>query len=191
MGLKTIAALREELEKKAKALEAFELAAKTFVETHAKIQESHDNVQKAYENVEKLRTANHGKVMALDTLGIKEFEDYKKSLVQVYSHWGPERPLPLKPLRDVVMKQQAAVNEAVKARVEKLAAAFPKEIKKGMVFKFEPTGVLWEITSEATESKNINLKGDAKIWYDYLADNGTKNSVNVETLKKSCKFIKT
>jgi hypothetical protein len=183
MGLKKIAELRKEYWKQAEALSEFTKAAKQFSDTHAKI-------AAAYAQVEKLRDANKTKIEALDTLGIKEFEDYKKSLIAVYGGWG-NRPLPLKPLEDVIAKKKKEVDDAVRERVAKLAASFPSQIKPGMVFRFDPTGVLWEIKSGPEESKNPNLKGDAKIFYKYLPEGGSENNVSLETLKKSCKYINT
>jgi hypothetical protein len=183
MGLKAIKAMRDELWKKSEALGKFKDAASSFNEAHAKI-------AAAYDNVEKIRKENLAKVEGLDTLGIKEFEDYKKSLVAVYVGFS-NRPLPTKPLEDVIKRQSDALEQAVKERVAKLAASFPAEVKPGMVFRFEPTGALWEIKSGPTKSSNPNLKGDAALWYDQVSDTGSKFPINLADLKKSCKYIKT
>ena len=183
MGLKKIAEMRAELRKKTDVLDQFMRLAKQYNETYAKIAAS-------YEGLEKLRTENLAKVVALNTMGIKEFEDYKKSLVFVFAGMG-SRPLPTKPLEDVVNLQHDAVDAEVKERIAKLAASMPAEVKPGMVFRFDPSGVLWEITSGPEKSKNVNLHGDDQIWYKYNAENGGSLSTNLTTLKKNCKFIKT
>lgn len=182
MGLKKITEMRLELEKNASALLAFTAAAQQFIEAHGKITAAH-------ENVEKLRAAQLSKVQALPTLGVKEFEDYKQHLVKVYGGWS-DRPLPLKPLEAVVATQRKAVDDAVQARVAKLAASFPGQVKPGMVFRYEPTKTLWEITSEGEEAKNANLKGDEKTWFKYQAQGAGPGSTSLATLKKSCKYIK-
>jgi hypothetical protein len=182
MGLKKIAEMRKELQKQADALRAFTSAAGQFIETHAKI-------AAAYEQVEKLRQTNLSKVNTLDTLGIKEFEDYKKSLVAVYSGWG-NRPLPVKPLEAVVERQRKAVDDAVHERVAKLAASFPSQVKPGMLFRFEATKLLWEITSDAQEATNPNLKGDDRTWFKYVDEKGNQSNASLSTLKKSCKYIR-
>ncbi len=184
MGLKKIAELRKELNQQAAALSAFTKAAGEFVATYAKI-------AAAYAEVEALRENKKKAAYELKTLGIKEFEEYRKSLIAVFEGWG-NRPLPLKPLEDVVARKKKEVDDAVQARVAKMAASFPAEVKPGMLFRFEPTKVLWEIKSGPFESKNENMKGKAEtaIYYKYLPEGGSENSVTLETLKKSCKYIK-
>ena len=182
MGLKKIAELRRDLNAKADALAKFKAAADLFVETHAKIKQ-------AYDNVVKLRVENLAKVERLDTLGIKEFEAYKTSLVAVYSGWN-DRPLPTKPLEAVVDSQRKAVDAAVNERIAKLAASFPKEVKAGMVFRFTPTGRLIEIVGQPKESKNPNLKGDDKTFWDTTEVGGSAGTpVSLGDLKKSYKYI--
>jgi hypothetical protein len=184
MGLKKIAELRKELSEQAAALSAFTKAAGEFVATYAKI-------AAAYAQVEELRENKKMAVHELKTLGIKEFEDYKKGLIGVFEKWG-NRPLPLKPLEDLVARKKKEVDDAVQARVAKMAASFPAEVKPGMLFRFEPTKVLWEIKSGPLQAKNENLKGkiDAVTYFKYQPEGGSENNVTLETLKKSCKYIK-
>ncbi len=182
MGLKKIAEMRKELWAKAEALEKFEALAKEFNDTYAKI-------QKSYEALDKLREDQRKKIVNVQTHGVKEFEDYKRSLYAIYQNYG-NRPLPTDPLRAVVAAQKKKVDEAIAERVAKLAASFPSEVKKGMVFKMDASGKLLEITSDAKESTNANLKGDAKTYYEVSYESGEKGLVKLSDLKSLYKFIR-
>ncbi len=183
MGLKKIQALRQEMWKKADSLNQFK-------EAVAELAAAHEKIAKAYANLEKLRADGAAKVERIPTHGVKEFDDYKKSLIAVYQGWG-NRPLPTKPLDAVVERERKAVDEAVKARVDKLAASFPSQVKKGMVFKMSATGKLYEISGDEQKSKNPNLKGEAAIFWDTIDEKGARAfPISLADLKKSYKFIK-
>jgi hypothetical protein len=158
MGYQKIQAKRKEIYAKHQVMLAFSHAAKGVNEALAKI-------QKAQANLEQTKQKMAADVGKLSTGGVAEFEVYKKSLLGMAQSTGLVRPLPLAPVEMVVLKAQTELAKMVRAYEEKLIAAMPKEIKPGMTFKDQTTGNILEVTTPAQKSPNINLSGDAAIFF--------------------------
>ncbi len=189
MGLKKIAEMRAVLRKEEDTYKQFISAAKEYSAAHAHIAAVHAKVEEAYANLEKQREASLEKVKTLQTHGIKEFDDYKKQLIEGFENWT-DKLQPADELFDRLLKQMGDISKAEQARLDKLVASFPGEVKVGMVFRFEPTKKCWEITKCLPESKKINLKGDQRLWFEYIDEGGGPGQCNLDTLKKSCKYLK-
>jgi len=188
MGYKKIQEKRAELSKKIDVWETFLQAAREINRGLAEIEQA---TQKLTATKDKL-----GKTIAvLNTLGVKEFDDFKKSLLAVCVASGT-RPLPLKPVEQVVNDARAGLDKELDAWTEKLAAAFPSEIKVGMTFKDRKLGRIYEVVGDRELATNANLTGDDAIWYKCKMFEGEKQ-LGTQSLSRSrlspkhgVKFIK-
>jgi hypothetical protein len=79
---------------------------RTFQESAREINQAIANSAKALPEEAKMFAQIRERVEALDTCGVKEFEDYQKSLLGIVAHGGT-RPLPMTPLDKVMEKAKA------------------------------------------------------------------------------------
>jgi len=131
MGMKAINAKRDEMTAKWKVREAFVKAAEDMKRELAK-------VEKGLRELDAIRAPIDKDVCGLDTFGVKEFIDYKASLVAI-SHGSSEhfvqltkmytRPLPAAPLDAVLKGMEGEVRKMMDEWIEKHTATFPKELK--------------------------------------------------------------
>ena len=107
---------------------------------------------------------------------------------------GGDHPPEARKLKNVIKLYQQEIDEEMDIWLKKHEAAWPKEIKKGMCFKWYVTGVVIEITSDAKKATNKNLQGDDAIYWEAKQQDGTPySSVKKSALtpKNKWKFIKT
>lgn len=187
MGYKKIEEKRKELRQKQEVKYAFRDAV-------GRINEGLANIQKAISDVEHTKQELGRTIAGLDTGGIKEFEDYKKSLLAICNGWGV-RPLPLAPVEKVCRDAEAELRAMIAAWTDKLAAAFPKEVKPGMTFKNQSLDRIYEVLSPPEQAANANLKGDNAIffkvkWWKADGEQGGGYSISLVDLKKM-KYLNT
>src|SRR5262245_57586126 len=97
MGYKTILAHRKQLAEKIAVYEALVASAKSVSGQMAKLEEAHKKVTAETERLAPVLTKMADDMSKLDTKDVKEFEDFRKSLLATVSG-GSLRPLPTKPL---------------------------------------------------------------------------------------------
>lgn len=133
------------------------------------------------------------RIEGLNTFGIKEFEDYKKSLLGIVAG-GTPRPLPMDPVNKAIARVESEHVRMVREYYEKLAAGCPNDVKPGMVFKRPGDDTFVEITKGPFKPQNTDLKGDhaicfnGRIWKDEKA--GAEISYDLADLKQM-KYLKT
>lgn len=186
MGYKTIQQKRAELQDKQKIKYAFR-------DSIEELNKGLADIEKAINNLGATRMAIEKRISALDTGGVKEFEDYKKSLIAVAQGWGA-RSLPMTPVDKVISEASKELSTMISAYEDKLAAAFPREVKPGMTFKHAPLKRIYEIKTGPTQATNINLKGDNAIWFKVHfwteGKDGGEVDINLTDLKKM-KYLNT
>jgi hypothetical protein len=187
LGYKKIQAKRQEFAAKQAVMFKFRDAVREINLRSAKVAEA----------IKKLETAKDeiaASISSLHTGGVPQFEAYKKSLLGMTANVGTLRALPLDPVEKVVNGAEDELRAMVRAYEDKLAAACPKDIKPGMVFKRASDGTLFEVQSASRKATNPSLRGDDAIWFDgvYITDGKPSGSTaaNLTTLKKM-KYLKT
>jgi hypothetical protein len=190
MGYKTIQAKRNELSKRVDVFDKLVGAAKS-------ISVQMEKITKQEEQMKAVLAKVSAEMDKLDTKGIKEFDDYKKSLIGI-ANGGQMRLLPSAPLEHVVMQMRKNVDTEYWAWVEKQAANTPAQIQPGMVFVDKKMGWTYEIKSAGKAATNANLKGDAAIFYDVVRhDERTGQTIDSSISKaalsprEGVKFVKT
>lgn len=189
MGYKTIQIKRNELNERVEVFDKLVGAAKS-------ISVQMEKITKQQQQMKTVLAGVSAEMDKLDTKGIKEFDDYKKSLIAI-TNGGPMRPLPSLPLERVVNQMRKSVDAEYWAWVDKLAANTPAQIQPGMVFINKKMGWTFEIKSVAQQSKNPNLKGDEATFYDVVRHDTTgkpyETSISKADLspRKGVKFVKT
>jgi hypothetical protein len=167
MGMKAINAKREELTKTWRVKQAF-------VDSAQELKAELAKVEKGLRELDAIRARIQKDISGLETFGIKEFVDYKASLMAISNgsseHFAQltkmyTRPLPIAPLNAVVQGMEAEVRKMLDGWIEKHTATFPKELKVGMTLKGQ-SGELVEIlkvdSSVGRCDVKINYKGNQK-----------------------------
>jgi hypothetical protein len=197
MGMKKIEAKRAELKQRQAALAAFVATADKLQEALGKVQKLGDDAAKAYENMYQKKSQMAPLVAKLDTMGIKEFAQYKDHLTAICENKSfQDRLLPMAPMLKVVKDAQSEADTMLVAWLEKQAAAMPKEFKKGMTFQDYTLNRVWELTSDPFPSKNSDHKGDFAIWFETSftsVKDGKTGTVQIskgDLLKYKLKFLR-
>ena len=193
MGYEKIAKHRKELKEKIKTFEALAAAAKPLNERLQKIaaarkqldeqyDKTHDVVQKLAKDIEKI-----------DTKGVKEFEDFLKSLQAILRSNVDGRPLPTKPMEEALARMRKDVEVEHRKWIEKLASNMPKELKPGMVLIDKAIGSEYEIKGPATVP-GAPPGGDAGTFYTVICHRDGKQTemkMSVQELKRNgMKFVR-
>lgn len=195
MGYETIQRHRRQLDDKMASYEKLLGAAKAISTQMDKILQHVQQLEKEQAQMVAVLDKVAADMDKLDTKGIKEFEDYHKSLVAI-SQGGNWRPLPTKPLDAVISKMRADIANEQWAWIDKLTANAPAEIKPGMVFANKQMGWIYEIKSGPTKAQNTNLRGDDGIFFQFVRydkdDKKYEGSISKSDLspKKGIKFIR-
>lgn len=158
---------RAELEKKIKALETFRDGSKQVNDDLAALEQATLKLAATREAVGK-------KVAALDTCGVKEFENYKKSLSVICDGWNV-KALPLMPVERVITDAKKDIDKDMDVWIDRLVAAFPKKLDVGMTLKDYKLNRLYQIVG-IEPSKNVNHTGDAASFYKCLVIEGGKQT---------------
>ncbi|HKC29749.1 MAG TPA: hypothetical protein VKB75_17165 [Jatrophihabitans sp.] len=195
MGYQTIQAHRKELNEKIKVFEALVASAKSVTGQMAKIAEAQKKVEAEAEKIYTVLQKMATEMEKLDTKGVKEFEEFRQSLVALGSgNSRSMRPLPTKSIEVAVSRMRGEVEKEQRAWIEKLAANMPAELKPGMVLIDKTIGNEYEIKSGPQTSKNPNLSGDAAIFYDVICyRNGSKSEfpmTKADLKKNGMKFVR-
>jgi hypothetical protein len=197
MGMKAIEAKRAELEKREDAMKVFVAAAGKLQEALSKVQklgeDAHDAYVAMYDKKRDLLPA----MTKLDTLGIKEFEQYKEHMVSICKNEAfKDRLFPFAPIQKVVTDARKETDKLMNDWLEKQAAAMPKVFKKGMTFRDYTQNRVFELTSDEEKAENDRLRGDDAIFVktivEYLAT-GKKSPLTIskgDLLKSKLKFLK-
>lgn len=190
---KVLEKARAELQSKPEELKAQEQAYFRFCEAAQAINEAVAKTAQAHRAVAETLNQIRERVERLDTFGIKEFEDYKRSLLGM-AGGGTLRPLPLEPVYKAISRVESEHLKMVNEYYAKLSASCPSEVKPGMVFKRSSDQVFVEITKGPFKPHNADLKGDkaicfkARLWKDGQA--GTEIDYDLAGLKQ-LKYLKT
>ncbi len=132
---------------------------------------------------------------AIETDGQPAFDAYKRKLVEYCEDpFRGDEPPRARDLKNVIKLYQNEIDEEMDKWIKKQEGAWPKEIKKGMCFKWYTTGVVIEITSDAKKATNKTLKGDDAIYWEAKQQDGkpyTSVKKSFLTPKNKWKFIKT
>jgi hypothetical protein len=131
----------------------------------------------------------------MDPTVVKTFQNFQRDLLVVAK--GGQAVLDVSPLHDAVDRLHKSLEDTWKARVAKLTAQYPAEIKKGMVFVNKLYDGYYEIVDGPKLSTNQNLKGEEAIYFDVLLWTG-KEKVNpqptmisrAQMAKLGLKFLK-
>lgn len=177
-----------ELNAKLQTYYGFYEAAQKINEAVAKTADAHAAVG---QTMEKIRQRIEG----LNTFGIKEFEDYRKSLLGIVAGGANHlRPLPMDPVYRAMGRVESEHMRMVKDYYGKLAASCPTDVKPGMVFQRSGEQVFVEITKGPFQPQNANLKGDkatcfqCRVWKDGKA--GAAIDLDLAALK-GMKYLNT
>lgn len=195
MGYQTIQAHRKELNEKIKVFEALVASARSLTGQMAKIAEAHKKVEAESMKIWDVLQKMAKDMEKLETKGVKEFEDFRQSLVALGNGGsGSMRPLPTKPIEVAVSRMRTEVEKEQRAWVEKLAANMPAELKPGMVLIDKTIGNEYEIKAGPYAATNTNLHGDAAIIYDIICYRDGKKSEfplsKAELKRQGMKFVR-
>lgn len=193
MGYQTIVAHRKQLAEKIKVYEALVASARSVTGQMAKIADAQKKLEAESMKIWDVVNKMAADMSKLDTKGVKEFEDFRQSLVGLASS-GSMRPLPTKPLEMVVGKMRGEVEKEHRDWIEKLAANMPADLKPGMVLIDKTIGNEYEIKAGPKKATNVNLKGDDAIYYDIICHRQGKTSeyplTKAELKRQGMKFVK-
>ena len=167
MGMKTLEAKKQELRKQEGILQQFVDDVTTLNRAMEKLNKKSESLMRAQEDLFKVYQQVGAKAESMDTGGEPLFAAYQAKLVK-FCNEPFAKPNPPKPdkLSGVVAKYRKSVDDEFANWVSKQEASWPKEIKKGMCFKWYVTGDIYEVLSDAKQASNVNLKGDDAIYWD-------------------------
>lgn len=201
MGAATIKAKRAEMAKKIEEMKKFaeqgtkiQQALLALKKQEAELQKNMDEIGKKQENLLKVKAAVKADASKLQS-AVPEFIQYRDTVLKSTDVFNMPVPDP-SVLKKVIDKDQKEINDLVVAWIEKLTAAFPKDIRPGMLFKCYADETVYEVVKGPTQATNKLLKGDAALWFDLKGIDGSKvgqaRTLNREELspKKNWKFVK-
>lgn len=195
MGYETIQKHRKELGEKIKTFEALVAAAKPLTERIQKIAAAQKQIEEQWSNVSALTDKLAKDIEKIDTKGVKEFEDFHKSLVEISKNNSlMARPLPTRPMEAALAKMRKDIELEQRKWIERLAANMPSELKPGMVLIDKTIGNEYVIKSGPEKAQNSNLTGDASIFYRIICHRQGKQSefdLSLKDLKRQgMKFVR-
>jgi hypothetical protein len=177
MGLKNI----EELRKKMRAIQAGPRVVSSYMHDYQKQQRS---LAEAEHHLRAWLATMIKRVPWDDFKDDKEIQHFREQ-VSAMVKGAPLTPISNAPLEQKAKEAEQNYEAAVAARLAKLVASYPAELKPGMVLTNSEREQYVEITSGPTRSDNPHLRGDAGMFYDVLLVHGDEKSSKISFSKET------
>lgn len=123
-----------------------------FVVVRAEIQKAYEELDRKRDNVFKVREQVKQDAAKLQS-DVPEFVQYPNMVLKACDSETLPAPDPAM-LHKIIDRDQKAIDDLMAAWIDKNTAAFPKDIKPGMLFKWYTTNTVYEVVKGPTQGTN-------------------------------------